>query len=200
MSQEDRAQKENYIRTLAYSADLASADLVSLFLADANPEGVSCACWALGELGARNYIPNLARLLKAESAEVRNLAASALSVMIDERDAVLMPQLLLLLEKDELLVRLSAIEAIGSLRSSDATESLLARFHSEHPTARWHIIHALGKIGDRRALPVLHAFLAEVIAMDHSVPHKGGTRGSIPHPDSLQAILEESIASITADP
>ena len=128
---------------------------------------------------------------------VVNMAGAGLLQMVDARDACFLPNLLVVLDHPELLARMSAIEAVGGIGSKDVTLPLIERLHSENPAAKWQIIAALGKIGDESALPMLYALLAQAIAMDHTVPNKGGTRGSVPHPDSFQAILEESISSIT---
>lgn len=192
-------QKKMYLSELAYSNEPTQADVIARFLDDQDPEIVASACFYLGYLNAREYIPTLVKFLAHTDSQVVNMAASGIGQMANASDAKYLNQLYPVLDHQFLLARMSAIEAIGSIGSAESVQILVDIFDSEAPAAKWQIISALGQIGDSRALPKLREFQSIVASMDHSVPNKGGVRGSVPHPDSFEYILEESIARIEGD-
>jgi HEAT repeat protein len=119
--------------------------------------------------------------------------------MLDQRDTHLVAPLHGLLDHTDLLVRLSAIEALGAIRSESSVSVLLTRFSESSQVEKAQMAHALGRIGHQSALPALRVYLDEVQAMDHSIPRKEGVRGSDPHPDALEIIVDEAINSIEAN-
>jgi HEAT repeat protein len=193
-----KVEKIAHISSLGYSGNLDHAKEVAEYLEDDEPEVVGQACFYLGYLEAREYIPRLAQLLEHEDATLVNMAASGLGLMVDGRDDDLLKALYRLLDSSNLSVRMSAIEAIGKIQAEESAATLISRFYREEPAAKLQIIQALGLIRSQKALPLLEGYLKEVKAMDHSVPNKGGVRGSVPHPSAMQAVLEEAISSIRA--
>ena len=190
------AQKDIFLAQLGNSEDSSKADVLYRFLSDEDPEIVAKASYWIGYLNARDYIPTLIALLEHQDRQVVNMAGGGLAEMVDGRDARYLDRLYPVLEHEFLLARMSAIEVIGNIGNAESTHVLLEMFPDEEPAARWEIVNALGKIGDVRALPALKQFQQEVQLMDHSVPNRGGVRGSDPHPESFDFIVEESIAKI----
>lgn len=190
------AQKDVFLMELGYSEDESNADILYRFLGDKDPEISAKAAWWIGYLNARDYVPTLVDLLEHENRQIVNMAGAGLAKMADGRDTRYLDRIHPVLDHEYLLARMSAIELIGVIGSSESTTFLLERLFVEEPAAKWQIARALGKIGDVRALPALRQFQREVQLMDHSVPNKGGVRGSDPHPKSLEAVVEESIAMI----
>jgi HEAT repeat protein len=189
-------EKQMYIAEIGNSEDQANAPKIAPFLNDPTPKIVGSTLFYLGYLHARSYIPTLETFLTSGDETIVNMAGSGLRNMVDARDTSLLPKLYPVLSHRFLLARMSAIECIGAIGSNDSTQILLAKLPSEEPAAQLQIIDALGKIKDSRALPALEAQLVAVKAMDHSVPNKGGVRGSVPHPDLMQFILKRAIESI----
>ncbi|MDH3750954.1 MAG: HEAT repeat domain-containing protein [Gammaproteobacteria bacterium] len=190
------AQKEVFFMELGYSENASNADVLYRFLDDEDPEIVAKAAWWIGYLNARDYVPTLVDLLEHEDRQVVNMAGGGLAKMADSRDVRYLDRIYPVLDHEYLLARMSAIEVIGVIGSSESTKFLLERLSDEEPAAKWQIARALGRIGDVRALPALKQFQQAVQLMDHSVPNKGGVRGSDPHPESLEAVAEEAIAMI----
>jgi HEAT repeat protein len=190
------AQKEVFLMELGYSENVSNADVISKFLDDEDAEIVARAAFWIGYLKARDYVPTLVDFLEHDDRQVVNMAGAGLTEMADSRDVRYLDRIHPVLDHEFLLARMSAIEVIGMIGSSESTRFLVERLSDEEPAAKWQIVKALGRIGDLRALPALEEFRQEVKRMDHSVPNKGGVRSSDPHPSSLEAVIEESIAAI----
>jgi HEAT repeat protein len=186
-------EKIELMRQFGRANDHAS---IAKFLQDANPWVVANACGDLGRLKAREYIPDLVVLLASPEPDVANLAGFGLSQMIDERDTAILPDLYRNLDRNELLVRMSAIEAIGKVRSAPSVDVLVKHLPQQEPAAQLSLYMALGDIGDPRALPVLRQALSDAQAMDHGIPNLGRSRGDPPHPDLLQGQIQDAIKRI----
>ena len=191
-----REEKIRIISEKGYSEDLEQAKEIATFLTDVDNEVVGQACFFLGYLGARDYIADIKKILKSDDQDLINLCVSGLALMLDARDEHLVEEILPLVNHEYLLVRMGVVEALGNIQSKKVLESLMRRFDREAPAVQYEIVRALGKIGDHEALPLLMSYLDVVEAMDHSVPRKGGTRGSDPHPDVLEVAVTEAIATI----
>lgn len=191
-----RAEKLDYLRELGYSGNAANARGLVPFLDDSDPEVASTAAFFIGNLKAREYIPNLRRLLAHSDDQVVNLAAAGLREMIDQRDLGLAGDLEKLLSHKFLLARIGGIEGLGKLGSSRSTALLVDRLEHDEPAARYYAAISLGEIKDRSALPALERALVEVKAMDHSSKSKARARGTAPHPDLMQEVLEEAILKV----
>lgn len=189
-------RKEVFLMQLGYSEDPSNADIVYKFLGDKNPKIVATAAFWIGYLEARDYVPTLVDLLDHEDRQIVNMAGAGLAKMAKSQDAQHLNRIHPVLDHEHLLARMSAIEVIGMIGSSESTTFLVERLSDEEPAAKWQIVKALGRIGDARALPALKEYRLEVQQMDHSVPNKGGVRSSDPHPSSLEAVTEDAIAKI----
>lgn len=191
-----REEKFRILSEKGDSGDKDQADAIAKFLTDKDSEVVGRACFNLGYLGARNYISEIREFLVSKDQNLLVLCLSGLALMVDDRDGYLFDQIFPLLKQESKLVRMSAIEALGNIRSQKALEVLVESFDKEVPAVQYEIVRALGKTGDKNALPLLRAYKKAISAMDHSVPRKGGTRGSDPHPDVLELAVTAAISSL----
>jgi len=190
----NQQQKLEFIRYR--DPPVATPAQVALFLHDDDPWVVANACNYLGQARARDYLPELVALSASPESDVANLAGMAIAQMIGPGDTALLPALYRNLERKELLVRMSAIEAIGKLGDPASVDVLLQRLPAEEPAGRASIYVALGNIGEPRALPALRQALVEIEAMDHGIPNRGHSRGEPWHPDLLEAMVREAIRSM----
>lgn len=191
--------KEEKIRIIsekANSEDENKTLLIAEYLTDSDKEVAGQACFYIGYLGARSYISEIQRIIEGADENLLNLCLSGLALMVDERDGYLTDQILPFITHESLLVRMSAVETIGGIRSTKALGALIGRFDKEISVVKYEIVKALGKIGDAEALPLLYSYKKTVSEMDHSIPRKGGTRGMAPHPDVLELALDEAIGAI----
>lgn len=144
------------------------------------------AAKALGRIGDPRAVPALLPLLQDKVKAVREESAGALAAI----GTASIPSLVQALRHEDWLVRLHAVESLGKLRSPDAVEPLLFVLFNdrdsavredvvralgdighvgavdflfqviEEPGLRPLAVEALGKIKDRRALPILHDIVA----------------------------------------
>lgn len=184
------------IRAIAESEARDREARIAEFLKHPNPGVVGAACWQLGDLRARQYLPDLVALLKHSDPGVVNMAGAGIREMVSDADANLLDHVTPVVSHDFLLARISAVEVLGRIRSSSSTPLLIERLKSEDSAVRYYIVAALGEIGDRSALPALEGYLEEVRRMDHSSPHMGRARGDPPHPQLLQEAIERAISNI----
>jgi len=187
-------EKIAHLSSLGYSDDINNAEEIASFLEDEDTEVVGQACFYIGYLRARNYITKLESLMSSSDDSLVNMAVSGLALMVGQRDEYLLEKLYGLVDSGALLVKLSAIDAIGNIGSKQSASILVDRFEAESKNVvKAKMAEALGKLNNQIALPVLNKYLNEVKLMDYSAPKKGGVRGSELHPVALKAILENSI-------
>jgi len=191
-----KSEKAEYIRDLGYSGNAASARVIARFLSDPEPEVVASAAFFVGYLKAREFIAELRPLLAHSDDRVVNMAAAGLREMIDQRDIGLAGDLEKLLSHRYLLARIGGIEGLGKIGSSKSTTLLIDRLERDEPAARLYAAISLGEIKNSAALPALERALIEVKAMDHSSENKARARGTPPHPDLMQDVLEQAILNI----
>ena len=189
-------EKISIISEKGYSEDISQASSIAEFLIDDDNEVVGQTCFYLGYLGDRNYISKIKDFLNSDDYNLLNFCLSGLALMVDERDDYLLDQVLPLINHESILVRMSAVEVLGNIRSKKALKVLTGNFDQEAPAVQYEIIRALGKIGDDGALPLLQSYKKTVDAMDHAIPRKGATRGDDPHPDVLELAVVEAIAAL----
>jgi len=84
----------------------------------------------------------------------------AAGILGKTRDGTAVPELIKLLGHADINVAQQAAESLGQLRSPLATDAL-CRSLSGDPWLRFAAVHALGEIGDGRAVPALVALLGE---------------------------------------
>ena len=128
---------------------------IAAYLSHADPDIVGGACSQLGQLKARDYVPQLLALLEHRDGRVVNMAGAGLRDMLDARDVKLAPKFDALLHQKFLLARISAVEVLGNIRSTESVPKLLERLKVEDPAVRYYIVDSLGKIGTKQALPAL---------------------------------------------
>jgi hypothetical protein len=165
-------------------------------LRDADSEVVMHAASMLGTLRAQAAQADLVSVLTSRSDSVRNLAAHALADLDHLDQGHTVDALLKLLEDDSDLVRISAIEALATARSSRAVGPLLELLPTSRPGIQQSIVSTLGELRDPKALDALRDLRLKVAAMDLDKPDRGGTRGSDPPPSRLLAGIDEAIRAI----
>jgi HEAT repeat protein len=107
---------------------------------------------ALGELGDRRALESLIAVLH-EDTEASHHAAVALGKLGDERAV---PALITALRAHH-HSRVGAAIALGQLNCADAVPALIHALADREPNVQAMAAGALGKLGDARALPALHA-------------------------------------------
>jgi len=91
-------------------------------LSDPSPEVRETVCWALGQLGYKEAVRRLIRILKSDPSEfVRSSAADALSQI---GDPAAVHALIGAMEDQELLVRIVTVAALARLKDSRAVDPL----------------------------------------------------------------------------
>jgi len=176
-------RKESLISRLTQTHDERAIDFLVEFLSDANPEIIAKAAYELGALRAREKLPELIKLTTYPAEVVRNLATHAIAEIATPNDILLLRPLLELLADEAALVRIAAAEALGQLRNRMAVQPLIDLLQDRNTRQdrraglRYHVIQALGKIGDARAVEVLQQYKSGVL------------------PDEIQ-IIDQAINSI----
>lgn len=166
--------KEMLIRRLSGTYDERAIDYLVDFLNEANPEIVAKAAFGLGELRARERLPELLNLTNHQAEVVRNLATHAIAAIVSPEDKLLLRPLLKLLSDEAVLVRIAAVEALGQLRNSVAVRPLINMLQDRSSGIRYHVIQSLGKIGDTRAVEALQRQKGRVLPdearlIDHAI-------------------------------
>jgi hypothetical protein len=158
--------KESLIRRLCDTYDERAITFLVEFLSDDNPAIIAKAAFGLGELRAREQLPELVNLTKHPAEAVRNLATCAIKEIVSPDDQLLLEPLLQLLSDDAALVRIAAAQALGQLRNPIAVEPLIALLGDKSSGVRIHVIATLGKIGDVRAIDILQQGRRRVLPME----------------------------------
>ncbi len=129
------------------------------------------AATALSKLKDQAAVDPLISRLADENPDVRAGAATALGILRDIRAVV---PLIAALGDENPFVRFKAARALGEIRNSLAVDPLIASLrHDEMSDVRWWAVHALGQIGDPKAIQSL----AEVVSL--------GARQTRPMADAL---------------
>ncbi|HLK90460.1 MAG TPA: HEAT repeat domain-containing protein [Polyangia bacterium] len=144
----DRAPRRDAIQTAARTADPDA--LVGLVAGHADSVRRNAAIDALSRGGTRS-LPALMRALRHADAEVVMFAAGILG---KTRDGTAVPELVKLLEHRDINVAQQAAESLGHLRSPLAVEALCRALGGD-PWLRFAAVHALGEIGDPRAVAAI---------------------------------------------
>lgn len=116
------------------------------------------AARALGRIKDRSSIQQLIPLLQDKVKTVREETSSALA----EIGEAALPALQDATKHEDWLVRLHAVEALGKTKSSYAVEPLLTLLFNDHDSAvREDVVRALGEIGDPQAVDYLFTIMKE---------------------------------------
>jgi len=148
----DPGSEEPVAGILAVIGDSRAIDALIGALSSSNWIVRMHAAKGLGKIGDSRAVDPLIPLLQDKVKAVREEAAAAMSAI----GTAAIPELLRALKHPEWLVRLHAVEALGRMRSPDATDSLLhVLFNDADASVREDAAHALGEIGDPRAVEFL---------------------------------------------
>jgi HEAT repeat protein len=152
LNERDRDVREQVISVAARSAD---PELLVRAVAD-HTDAVrrNAALDALARGGARS-VPALVRALEDDDPEVVMFAATVLG---KTRDREAIPHLIRLLDHEDVNIVQAAIESLGHLRAGAAVPRL-AQLLDHDPWLRFGAVHALGEIGDPRAVGALASAL-----------------------------------------
>jgi HEAT repeats/SMI1 / KNR4 family (SUKH-1) len=162
----EELRKESLIRRLYETHDERAINLLVEFLSDENPKIIAVAAFGLGELKAREKLPELIQLTKHSAEVVRNLATHAIASIASPGDQLLLEPILDRLSDEAVLVRIAAIEALGQLRNSIAVEPLIALLENENSGVKFSSIQALGKIGDTSAIEALQQRRSRILPQE----------------------------------
>lgn len=122
--------------------------------------------------GGRRSVPALVRALDDRDPEVVMFAAGLLG---RTRDREAIPHLLRLLSYEDVNIVQAAVESLGYLRATAAVAPLVDLLERD-PWVRLGAIHALGEIGDARAVDPLGSALSDLDAWDFAVAALGKLR------------------------
>lgn len=191
-----KLERQSLIRMLGESSEERAISYLLNFLNDENPEVIASAAFALGQLKARESLPELVRLLKHPSEIVRNLSAVGIEEIATSHDEILLEPLLNLLKDKELLVRMSAVQALGQIKSKKALLPLTQLLQDEKSIAvQYQIIQTLGKTVDISSIKVLNNFKKQMLALDPGT-YRGGSRGSDVSPGQMIFEIDQALKFI----
>jgi HEAT repeat protein len=166
------------VATRALKVQPESQELVDALvrlLSDSDWRPRRAAAEVLAELDDGRVIESLLWVLHDSSDEaMRRIAAVGLGHFDDRRA---FEPLLAALGDEDMWVRIAAVEALAHVGGVDAIESLIAFFErTSFDMAAWiAVLHALGSIGDARAVP----FLERVLHSTEGVTDPDGNAASI---------------------
>jgi HEAT repeat protein len=119
-------------------------NILKLLLKDRSAEVRSKAAHALGELGAKNAAPEVAKLLEDEIAGVRSSAAWALGKLGAKETT---PGIAKLLKDGDAGVRTMAVRALGKLGAKEIAPEIVKLLQDEEADVRSRAAEALGSLG-----------------------------------------------------
>jgi HEAT repeat protein len=195
LGSQERDDRSAAIREASVTADPEA--LVVLMGDHADSISRNAAMDALTRGGARS-LGALVRALRHPDAEVVMFAAGVLG---KTRERAAIPHLVGLLTHLDVNVVQQAIESLAQLRASSAVGALLATL-DEDPWLRFAAVHALGEIGDARAVGKLASLLGDEVAREavigalgkigsaEALEHLAGVLRDSPDPDAFMACLQ----------
>lgn len=137
----------------------SSAALLKSLEKDSAPQVRSASAGALGMLKVASTAPALKVALADSDAMVRASSVEALA-SVSGKDAV--PDARELLRDGNWSVRSSALNALGTLKDNGSVNEICGVLaHDDAELTRAGAAHALGKIGDKSAIPALRAALKD---------------------------------------
>jgi len=175
----ERAPRRAAIKEAAKSANPDA--LVGLVGNHADSIRRNAAIDALSRSGTRS-LPALLRALRDADTEVVMFAAGILG---KTRDGTAVPELCKLLGHGDINVAQQAAESLGQLRSPLAVDAL-CRMLAGDPWLRFAAVHALGEIGDGRAVPALIGLLADEMVRAEAIT----ALGKIGTPEALTELVK----------
>ncbi len=187
-------QADRTLRTVAIAQATKTVDaddLVSM-MGDGEHAVRRNAAIAALTLGGTRSVPALLRALKDPDPEVVLFATGVLG---KSRDPAAIPHLVSLIDHPEINVAQAAIDSISQLRPTLAVDALV-RVLDRDLWLRFAAIHALGEIGDPRAVQHLLPLVADETVRDVAIEALGkiGTLDALP---TLASLLREAPDSIS---
>lgn len=185
--------RENAVKALGDIGNLSFVPILLNILTSQDQDEVrKCAVEALGKLGDSTGIKQMVRMLKNEdeSIDVRSAIANTIGKLGCHTE---LPVLVSLLKSNSSILRMNGAIAIGKLK--DSTPASTLRYILEIDTdahVRGASAWALGEIGDKNSLPILHKSLLDknsnVRASAAEAIGKIGDKASI---DELEKIADD---------
>jgi HEAT repeat protein len=187
-------QADRTLRTVAIAQATRTVDpdeLVTL-MADGQHAARRNAAISALTLGGSRSVPALVRALKDPDPEVVLFATGVLG---KSRDPAAIPHLVSLIDHPEINVAQAAIDSISQLRPTLAVDALI-RVLDRDLWLRFAAIHALGEIGDPRAVQHLLPLVADETVRDVAIEALGkiGTLDTLP---TLASLLREAPDSVS---
>jgi HEAT repeat protein len=144
-------------RAIAGAAEMVDPDLLIEAVADhVDSRRRNAAMDALAKGGARS-VPALVRGLRHPDGEVVMFSAG---VLARTGSPAAIPHLVSLLDHEDINVAQQVIDSLAHMRSAVAVDALV-KVLDRDPWLRFAAVHALGEIGDQRAVPALAPLLAD---------------------------------------
>lgn len=142
--------------------------------------------------GGSKSVPALIRALRDPDPEV---VLFAVGVLGKSRDPAAIPHLVSMIDHPEINVAQAAIDSLSQLRPTVAVDALV-RVLDRDPWLRFAAIHALGEIGDARAVRYLLPLVADEAVRDVAIEALGkiGTIDVLPTLASLLRDAEDSMS------
>ena len=151
------ADRGERARAIAGAAEMVDPDLLIEAVADhVDSRRRNAAMDALAKGGARS-VPALVRGLRHPDAEVVMFSAG---VLARTGSPAAIPHLVSLLDHDDINVAQQVIDSLAHMRSAVAVDALV-KVLDRDPWLRFAAVHALGEIGDQRAVPALAPLLSD---------------------------------------
>jgi HEAT repeat protein len=174
----DRAERS---RAIAGAAEMVDPDLLIEAVADqADARRRNAAMDALAKGGARS-VPALVRGLRHDDPEVVMFSAG---VLARTGSPAAIPHLVSLLDHQDVNVAQQVIDSLSQMRSSLAVDALV-KVLDRDPWLRFAAVHALGEIGDRRAVAALAPLLEDPLVRDAVI----GAMGKIGSTEALSCLF-----------
>jgi HEAT repeat protein len=144
-------------RAIVGAAEMVDPDLLVEAVADhVDSRRRNAAMDALAKGGARS-VPALIRGLRHPDCEVVMFSAG---VLARTGSPAAIPHLVSLLDHQDINVAQQVVDSLAQMRSAVAVEALV-KVLDRDPWLRFAAVHALGEIGDHRAVPALAPLLAD---------------------------------------
>jgi HEAT repeat protein len=159
-----------------------SLEEIAVMLSSGDADEVRMAIEGAASLGSKDVVPLLSERIKAGLPP--DLLRSAVDSLMLVGDASTLEVFTLLSSHRTEPIRLSAVEALGSLKAPGAVDALLKALSDGSSPIREAAAHGLGEQGSRAALPALFK------AFDRDVRSAAGALGKLAGPDELSRLLD----------
>lgn len=145
LSSDDSELQHRAMSTLRRLRNPKGAKLVAPFLSSENDETRRLAVETVGQLKHKSVLPELRRILRADSLEsIRAAAAKSLGELKDAEATGDLEESL----HDGRLVRCQAVIALGSIGDKKSVPAILAQLRDSAPEIRYHACNAIAQVGE----------------------------------------------------